>query len=137
MCALFDEPSPAPTSHGVAMNEFPRRAAFGLALLAAPAMAGDDVANVGNADTCAVVHEVEISWTFTPSPIAIAQGDCIHFTNVHNIEHSAVGAEREFNTGIMMPGGTALLRFDAPAEIPYICGVHPPMTAHISVTPAD
>lgn len=123
--------------NGVAMNEFPRRAAFGLALLAAPAMAGEGVTNVGNADSCSTVHEVEISWTFTPPSIGIAQGDCIHFTNVHNIEHSAVGGQREFNTGIMMPGGTALLRFDAPAEIPYICGVHPPMTAHISVAPAD
>lgn len=118
-----------------------RRAAPAAALLAAlaavSARAGDGVTNVRNADECAAVHRVEITWTFEPKSIAVRQGECIHFTNTHNIEHSAVGAEREFNTGIMMPGGTALLRFDAPGEIPYICGVHPPMTALLTVTPAE
>ena len=121
------------------MNEFPRRAALalGLALFAAPAVAGEGVTNVLNTGECAEVHEVEITWKFNPQEITVGQGDCIHFTNTHNIEHSAVGAEREFNTGIMMPGGTALLRFDAPGEIPYICGVHPPMTALLTVTPTE
>lgn len=121
------------------MNRSLRSAAFAacLAVLALPAHAGDGVTNVRNADTCAEVHRVEITWTFIPSPITIVEGECIHFTNIHNIEHSAVGAEREFNTGIMMPGGTALLRFDEPAEIPYICGVHPPMTAMLTVVAAE
>lgn len=121
------------------MNALFHRAALAAALsaFALPALAGDGVTNVRGADECATIHEVEISWTFTPSPIAVAVGECIHFTNVHNIEHSAVGEEREFNTGIMMPGGTALLRFDAPAEIPYICGVHPPMKAMLTVTAAE
>ena len=111
--------------------------AAALALAAASASAAEGVTYVPNADACADVHEVEITWIFIPTPITVAQGDCIHFTNIHNIEHSAVGAEREFNTGIMMPGGTALLRFDQPAEIPYICGVHPLMKAVLTVTAPD
>ena len=121
------------------MKAFLFRAAFAaaLAVSASGARAGDGVTNVLNTGECAAVHQVDISWKFTPQEITVTQGDCIHFTNVHNIEHSAVGANREFNTGIMMPGATALLRFDAAAEIPYICGVHPPMTAMLTVVAAD
>lgn len=123
------------------MTRLIARAAPAAALLAAlaavSARAGDGVTNVRNADECAAVHQVEITSKFEPASISVRQGECIHFTNTHNIEHSAVGAEREFNTGIMMPGGTALLRFDAPGEIPYICGVHPPMTALLTVTAAE
>ena len=53
------------------------------------------------------------------------------------IEHSAVGLEREFNSGILMPGSTATLRFDEPMVIPYTCGVHPPMVGVIVVGSAD
>lgn len=120
------------------MSRFPFLAACAVCLAAAaPALAADGVTNVRSADECAEVHQVEITWTFVPSSIEVRQGDCIHFTNTHNIEHSAVGEMREFNTGIMMPGGTALLRFDAPAEIPYICGVHPPMKAMLTVVAAE
>ncbi len=107
------------------------------ALAASTAHAADGVTNVRNADECDGVSAVEITWTFTPNSIEVTEGSCIHFTNTHNIEHSAVGANREFNTGIMMPGGTALLRFDRVAEIPYICGVHPPMTGMLTVVAAQ
>jgi plastocyanin len=79
------------------------------------------------AEDCAVVHEIAITHTFEPGDIYAKVGECIHFTNIHVIEHSAVGLDREFNTGILMPGGTSMLRFDEPIVIPYTCGVHPPM----------
>ncbi len=105
--------------------------------VAAPTLAAEGTTYVRNASECAGVHEVEITAVFTPAALTITQGECIHFTNIHNIEHSAVGEGREFNTGIMMPGGTALVRFDAPAEVPYICGVHPLMKATLTVTAAE
>lgn len=87
------------------------------------------------AEECDATHEVEITHVFEPGDVYVEVGDCVHFTNVHGIEHSAVGLEREFNTGILMPGGTALLRFDEPIAIPYVCGVHPVMTGVIIVDP--
>jgi len=89
------------------------------------------------AEDCAAVHEVEITYTFVPGDTYLKTGECVHWTNVHGIEHSAVGSEREFNTGILMPGGTALLRFDEPTVIPYVCGVHPLMTGVLIIDPQE
>lgn len=84
---------------------------------------------------CRTVHEVEITYTFNPGDIYVEPGDCVHFTNIHSIEHSAVGLEREFNTGILMPGSTALIRFDEETVIPFVCGVHPLMVGVVIVEP--
>ena len=85
------------------------------------------------AEECNNIHDIEITHVFTPGDAYAKPGDCFHFTNVHNIEHSAVGLDREFNTGILMPNGTAWLRFDEPVVIPYVCGVHPLMTGVLVV----
>ena len=84
-------------------------------------------------ESCRTVHEVAITHTFNPGDIYVEPGDCVHFTNTHSIEHSAVGLEREFNTGILMPGGTALIPFDEETVIPYVCGVHPLMVGVVIV----
>lgn len=84
--------------------------------------------STAQAEECNAIHEIEITHTFNPGDMYGKPGDCFHFTNRHMIEHSAVGLEREFNTGILMPNGTALLRFDEPIVIPFVCGVHPLMT---------
>ena len=95
------------------------------------------LAPAARAEDCTAVHEVAITYTFEPGDIYVAPGDCIHFTNIHGIEHSAVGLEREFNTGILMPGGTALIEFDEETVIPYVCGVHPLMSGVIIVKSPD
>ena len=82
---------------------------------------------------CAAVHNVEITYVFGPGDVYLQPGDCVRFVNIHMIDHSAVGLEREFNSGILMPGSTATLRFDEPMVIPYTCGVHPPMVGVIVV----
>ncbi len=94
----------------------------------AMAVAALSLASPAQAEECNAIHEIEITHTFNPGDMYGKVGDCFHFTNRHIIEHSAVGLEREFNTGILMPNGTALLRFDEPMVIPFVCGVHPLMT---------
>jgi plastocyanin len=88
-------------------------------------------------EACRTIHEVEITYAFNPGDIYVKKGDCVHFTNVHVIEHSAVGLEREFNTGILMPGSTALIPFDEEGAIPFVCGVHPLMVGVVVVEPQD
>jgi len=99
----------------------------------AMAIAAIGLAAPAQAEECNDVHEIEITHVFTPGDAYAKPGDCFHFTNVHMIEHSAVGMDREFNTGILMPNGTAWLRFDEPIVIPYVCGVHPLMTGVLVV----
>ena len=86
---------------------------------------------------CRATHNVEITHVFGPGDVYLEPGECVRFVNVHTIEHSAVGLEREFNSGILMPGSTATLRFDEPTVIPYTCGVHPPMVGVIVVGLTD
>tara|TARA_B100000029_G_scaffold441535_1_gene459420 strand:- start:1020 stop:1661 length:642 start_codon:yes stop_codon:yes gene_type:complete len=86
------------------------------------------------AQECFETHNVEITHVFNPGDVYVKPGECVRFVNVHSIEHSAVGLEREFNSGILMPGSTSTLRFDEPTVIPYTCGVHPPMVGVIVVS---
>jgi len=86
------------------------------------------------AQECSETHNVEITHVFNPGDVYVKPGECVRFVNVHSIEHSAVGLEREFNSGMLMPGSTATLRFDEPTVIPYTCGVHPPMVGVIVVS---
>ena len=88
---------------------------------------------VVNAQECSETHNVEITHVFNPGDVYLKPGECVRFVNIHNNEHSAVGLEREFNSGILMPGSTATLSFDKPIIIPYTCGVHPPMVGVIIV----
>lgn len=88
---------------------------------------------VARAQECSATHNVEITHVFGPGDVYLKPGECVRFVNVHTIEHSAVGLEREFNSGILMPGSTATLRFDEPIIIPFTCGVHPPMVGVIVV----
>ena len=90
---------------------------------------GDDIVTVKFANTadCNTIHNIVITHIFEPGDRYVKPGDCVRFINEHMIEHSAVGMDREFNTGILMPGGTALFRFDEEGSVPYNCGVHPPM----------
>jgi cytochrome c len=89
------------------------------------------------AQECSETHNIEITHIFTPGDIYIKPGECVRFVNINTIEHSAVGLEREFNSGILMPGSTATLSFDRPIIIPYTCGVHPPMVGVIVVSNED
>jgi len=86
---------------------------------------------------CVETHQVKITYKFNPQDLTIRAGDCVRWENIHGIEHSAVGIDREFNTGILMPGGTALRQFNEAGAIPYICGVHPPMTAVLIIEPRE
>jgi len=85
------------------------------------------------AQDCRKTHDIDITYEFTPKELHIQVGDCVRWTNVHTIEHSAAGLKWEFNTGQLMPGGRSLITFDKAGEIPYWCAHHPPMQAKLVV----
>ena len=88
-----------------------------------------------DAQECGKIHEVIVTHVFTPKDLVIEAGDCIRFNNIHEIEHSAVALDRTFNTGTLMPRSSSLIRFDTPGELPYWCGLHPPMVGTVVVKP--
>ena len=91
--------------------------------------------SIVDAQECGKVHEVIVTHIFTPKDLVIEVGDCIRFVNIHEIEHSAVALDRTFNTGTLMPRSSSLIRFDTPGELPYWCGLHPPMIGTVVVKP--
>ena len=109
-----------------------RRYGFPLLSLAL-LLLGADRTQAQPTEDCREVIPVEITHVFEPRDIVISKGDCVWFTNIHSIEHSAVGLEREFNTGVLLVGGDSLIPFKEAAEIPYWCGLHPPMVGSITV----
>lgn len=114
------------------LGRLARGALAGLVLCAAATVRaedGDDIVTVKFANTadCATIHNIVITHIFKPGDRYVKPGDCVRFTNEHMIEHSAVGMDREFNSGVPVPGGTALFRFDEEGTVPYNRGVHPPM----------
>ena len=48
-------------------------------------------AGTAQAEECNDVHEIAITHTFEPGDMYAKPGDCFRFTNIHMIEHSAVG----------------------------------------------
>lgn len=86
-------------------------------------------------EECGKIHEVIVTHVFTPKDLVLEEGDCIRFVNIHEIEHSAVALDRTFNTGTLMPRSSSLIRFDTPGELPYWCGLHPPMVGTVTVKP--
>lgn len=93
------------------------------------------MASTVEAQECGKIHEVIVTHIFTPKELALEVGDCIRFVNIHEIEHSAVALDRTFNTGTLMPRSSSLIRFDTPGELPYWCGLHPPMVGTVIVKP--
>ncbi|HJM60263.1 MAG TPA: hypothetical protein QF813_02085, partial [Alphaproteobacteria bacterium] len=75
-------------------------------------------ASAAQAVDCNAIHQVNITFEFVPGDIYLAPGDCVRFTNIHHIEHSAIGMEREFNTGVLMPNNSAVHRFNEEIAIP-------------------
>lgn len=92
-------------------------------------------APVEGQEECGKIHEVIVTHVFTPEDLVVEVGDCIRFDNIHEIEHSAVALDRTFNTGTLMPRSSSLIRFDTPGELPYWCGLHPPMVGTVVVKP--
>ena len=109
-----------------------RRGAIVLPLLL---LVGAGLSATVEAQECGQVHEVIVTHVFTPKELVLEVGDCIRFVNIHDIEHSAVALDRTFNTGTLMPRSSSLIRFDTPGELPYWCGLHPPMVGTVIVKP--
>lgn len=107
----------------------------GLAALSIAGWVMVGLAGNAKAEECNTTHVVEVTHIFTPRDIVIKAGDCIRFVNIHSIEHSAIGRLREFHTGTMPSGATSLIAFGEAGEIPYVCGLHPPMVGTIVIQP--
>jgi hypothetical protein len=65
---------------------------------------------------------------FTPSQLTADVGQTVTFVNEHDDEHTATGS------GILDPGASFRVTFDAPGTVTYRCDLHPEMIASVTVT---
>ncbi len=86
---------------------------------------GDDAGGTG-----AVVIE---RFSFMPENIEVAAGTAVTWTNKDSAAHSVVD-EGLFESEEIPEGGEFSFTYETPGEYPYICGIHPYMTATVTVT---
>ena len=70
---------------------------------------------------------------YAPSPISIAAGDTITWTNNDNTAHTATGDDGSFNSGSIAPGATFSKTFSNAGTFVYHCTIHPGMVGTVTV----
>jgi plastocyanin len=103
-------------------------------------LAGRARACAGVVHASATVHEVDIkTFQFQPSPLTIAPGDTVRWTNRDGIEHSATavetgaGGQPLFDTGLFGKGESRAVTFTEKGSHDYFCTRHPSMKGRIVV----
>ncbi len=70
---------------------------------------------------------------YDPTPLQIAVGTTVTWTNNDPIPHTATAIDGSFDTGTIGPGESASVTFTAPGSIAYVCLYHPTMSGAIEV----
>lgn len=111
-----------------------------LAALPAGVFASRAGACAGAVQASARMHEIDIQlFQFQPSPLTIAPGDTVRWTNRDGIEHSATaraaGADGKplFDTGLFGKGESREVTFTETGSYDYLCARHPSMKGRIVV----
>jgi plastocyanin len=73
------------------------------------------------------------NFTFSPTPVKIAKGTEVTWTNDDDIPHSIVLGALGVRSHALDTGNTFTYRFDRAGTFSYICGLHPQMHAQIVV----
>ncbi len=109
-----------------------------LGVLALGACGGDDAAepaSTGGDDAGAAGAVVIERFAFMPEDIEVAAGTAVTWANKDSAAHSIEDQGGLFPESEEIPQGEEFsFTYDTPGEYPYICGIHPYMTATVTVT---
>lgn len=72
-------------------------------------------------------------FAFQPDALSIPAGTSVVFRNIGAALHTATADDGSWDTGFVEPGGSVVLRFDAPGTFAYTCTIHPTMVGTIEV----
>jgi plastocyanin len=72
------------------------------------------------------------SWGFA---LSVQAGQSVAWANIGAQPHTATATDGSFDTGIVAPGATGSLQFDAPGVFAYLCSPHPWMRSFVAVNP--
>jgi plastocyanin len=72
------------------------------------------------------------NFAFHPPTLRVAKGSGVTFTNSSKVTHTATRGG-SFNTGLISPGKSVLIRFTQKGTFAYHCEIHPLMHGKIVV----
>lgn len=70
---------------------------------------------------------------FSPSTITVTAGTTVTWTNKDGVAHTVTSTTSLFDSGSISAGGTYSHTFSTAGTFPYLCTVHPTMTATVKV----
>jgi plastocyanin len=73
------------------------------------------------------------STAYAPSPISIAAGDTITWTNNDAVAHTSTGDDGSWNSGTIAPGANFSRTFPSAGTFVYHCTIHPGMVGTVTV----
>jgi plastocyanin len=84
-------------------------------------------------DRTAAVHRVTIEgMAFVPAELHARAGDTVVWTNRDVVPHTVTAAGR-FDSGVIAGGGEWRLVVEESGTFDYLCSLHPPMKATLTV----
>ena len=111
-----------------------RFAALSLAaLVLALALPWSGTASAGGGARVSKAANVDIAnFAFDPPTLRVAKGSTVTFANSSKVKHTAT-RNGSFDTGVIKPGKSALVRFAQKGTFAYRCEIHPLMHGKIVV----
>ena len=73
------------------------------------------------------------STAYAPSPISIAAGDTLTWTNNDVTAHTSTGDDGSWNSGSIAPGASFSKTFPSAGTFVYHCTIHPGMVGTVTV----
>ncbi len=70
---------------------------------------------------------------YQPTPLTVAAGTTVAFSNQSNTSHTATENGGGFRTGVIRPGTSASVTFKRPGTYVFHCSIHPFMHGKIVV----
>lgn len=74
-----------------------------------------------------------VDFAFAPRALEVGVGTSVTWRNDDQFDHSIVADDGSFESDVLTPGASFVHEFTVAGEFPYICGIHPSMTATITV----
>jgi plastocyanin len=79
--------------------------------------------------------EVMIQTAFSPTPITLAPGSTVTWTNLDGVAHMVIADDGSWGSGTLEEGGRYSHVFTSPGTHRYHCAVHPFMKGTVVITP--
>jgi len=93
----------------------------------------DTAPSNGSSVSIVVGASLLTSTAFAPSPVVIANGGTVTWTNNDNTTHTSVADGGSWNSGSIAPGGHFSQTFHSTGVFIYHCSIHPGMVGTVTV----